>query len=139
MIVKSLIRLESYFPTRVLLDTAMSFSTVTYDTRRAERIADEQREKQEKLAILNNKIAKIDKIKQEHEQLVVDRQKRRLSEMQPPTHIGGYSSFNSASISPKNSMKASVGTFGSAAKSTATTPKMWRRTVSRQIRLLHPL
>ena len=101
----------------------MSFSTVTYDTRRAERIAEEQREKQEKLAILNNKIAKIDKIKQEHEQLVVDRQKRRLSEMQPPTHIGGYSSFNSASISPKNSMKASLGTFGSAAKSTATPPK----------------
>ena len=86
LIAKSLIRLESYFPNRVLLDTAMSFSTVTYDTRRAERIADEQREKQEKLAILNNKIAKIDKIKQKHEQLVVDRQKRRLSEMQPPSH-----------------------------------------------------
>ena len=120
---KLLIHLQFYFPTRVLLDTAMSFSTVTYDTRRAERIADEQREKQEKLAILNNKIAKIDKIKQKHEQLVVDRQKRRLSEMQPPSHIGGYSSFNSASSSPKNSMKASVGTFGSAAKSTATTPK----------------
>ena len=106
-----------------VVNRAMSFSTVAYETRRAEQIANEQQEKQEKLAILNNKMAKIDGIKEKHEQLVVDRQKRRLSEMQPQTHIGGYSSFTSASTSPKNSMKASVGTFGSAAKSTASTPK----------------
>ena len=97
----------------------MSFSKVTYDTRRAEGIAQEQLEKQMKLSEINKKMAKIEKrekhIKRKHEELISNRQQRRLSEMAPAKQISGYSSFVKA-ISPKNATKASVGTFGSSEK-----------------------
>ena len=100
----------------------MSFSKVTYDTRRAEGIAQEQLEKQMKLSEINKKMAKIEKrekhIKRKHEELISNRQQRRLSEMAPAKQISGYSSFGKA-ISPKNATKASVGTFGSSEKKTA--------------------
>jgi len=100
----------------------MSFSKVTYDTRRAEGIAQEQLEKQRKLSEINKKMAKIEKrekhIKRKHEELISNRQQRRLSEMAPAKQISGYSSFGKA-ISPKNATKASVGTFGSSEKKTA--------------------
>ena len=52
----------------------MSFSKVTYDTRRAEGIAQEQLEKQRKLSEINKKMAKIEKrekhIKRKHEELI---------------------------------------------------------------------
>ena len=106
----------------------MSFSKVTYDTRRAEGIAQEQLEKQRKLSEINKKMAKIEKrekhIKRKHEELISNRQQRRLSEMAPAKQISGYSSFGKA-ISPKNATKASVGTYGSSEKKTASPPPVF--------------
>ena len=79
------------------------------------------------MSLLNDKMAKFEIIKQKQDELISNRQQLRLSELSQPKYIGGYSSFSKAN-SPKNSAKASVGTFGSSEKTTASTlsPTMYK-------------